>query len=79
MKGTTQVKRPNALERELIADRPRLRRRLAPHPDTRRRVSPARGATISIADGALLDQLLDEEFDELGCELTTLIRIAAQL
>ncbi|OJV06127.1 MAG: hypothetical protein BGO20_09455 [Bosea sp. 67-29] len=79
MIGTTQVWRANALERELIASLPRRRRGAPPHPDIRRRVSPARGATISIADGPLSDQLLDEEFDELGCELTTLLQMAAQL
>lgn len=79
MIGTTQVGRASAFERELIADLPRRRRRVTPHPEIRRRVSPAKGATISIADGAISDQLLDEEFDELGCELTTLLRMAAQL
>lgn len=78
MIGTTQVKRATALEQELIAHRPRRRRGLTSHPDIRRRVSPARGATM-ISDDASSDQLLDEEFDELGCELATLLRIAAQL
>jgi len=79
MIGTTQVGRAGALEQELIADLPRRRRSLNPHPDIRRRVAPARGATILIPNGASSDQLLDEEFDELHCELTTLLRISAQL
>lgn len=78
MLAMNQTKDASALQQKPFATSSCQRRRLYPNLITRRRVMTATRPAALIANRHPTDQLLDEEFDELNCELSTLLRIAIQ-
>lgn len=79
MPNSRQIGRGSALEPKPGSNAPHQRRQLHATPMVRRRLPIAPGVDIPRLDRSVTEQLLDEEFDELRCELSTLLRIATQL
>lgn len=71
--------RTSAFEQRTVVSFSRQRRRLHSSPMTRAGVSTHVGSAVAAADASVSEALLDEEFDELGCELSTLLKVAIQL
>lgn len=76
MFGVKGRRRASALGRKPISDFSQQRRRLDPSPFVRGRATMPARLAASIPDRSVTEELLDEEFDELGCELSTLLRVA---
>jgi hypothetical protein len=79
MIGMKSGRRASAFEQRAVVSFSRQRRRLHSSPMTRAGVTTPVGTASAAADFSVSDALLDEEFDELGCELSTLLRMAIQL
>lgn len=79
MAKTRQIGRVIALKPKPNSSTSSQRRRLHASPTVRMRVTCATVPKISPLDRSLTNEVLDDEFDELGCELPTLLRIATQL
>lgn len=79
MPNSRQIARVTAPAPQPGKNAPHRRRRLHATPIVRRRVARAQGPDTSLVDRSLMEQLLDEEFDELRCELQTFLRVATQL
>lgn len=77
MIGVKQGGHSSALERRAVVSF--SRRRLHARPMTRIGEAAPGGLTAEAADSSFSDSLLDEEFDELGCELSVLLKVTLQL
>lgn len=79
MIGMKPGARASAFEQRTVVSFSRQRRRLHSSPIVRARVRGLVGSAVATVDTSVSEVLLDEEFDELGCELSTLLRVAIQL
>jgi hypothetical protein len=79
MIGVKPGARASAFEQRTVVSFSRRRRRLHSSPMTRTGVTTPVGSAVTTVEPSVSEALLDEEFDELGCELSTLLRVAIQL
>lgn len=71
--------RASAFEQRTVVSFSRQRRRLHSSPMARTGVRTPVGSVVATVDASVSEVLLDEAFDELGCELSTLLKVAVQL
>lgn len=79
MISTMPTRRSSAPERTLVGDFTRRRRRPRPAIAIRRNRVPQRYLPTPDIEEGFASLLLDEQFDELECELLTLLKVANQL